>query len=183
MSSPKMRQAVVTVVLLSSSAWWFPPALAQERVIGLLALPGVFGRGACDRFAPRPVALHDTPQGRGSGTVLVLEPWTHDSRGGCEGLEVGVRVPGAAAVQQLPTKEYAYEAPGAIVLERRGTWFRVRLASGSAWLESSAPDLRGRAEALPYIYLKLCQRLTPTITSRSTARGPALQSTFAPDGV
>lgn len=111
MSSPQMRQAVVTVVLLSSSAWWFPPALAQERVIGLLALPGVFGRGACDRFAPRPVALHDTPQGRGSGTVLVLEPWTHDSRGGCEGLEVGVRVPGAAAVEQLPTKEYAYEAP------------------------------------------------------------------------
>ena len=36
--------------------------------------------------------------------------------------------------------EYAYEEPGAVVLERRGKWFRVRLNSGSAWLEASAQD-------------------------------------------
>jgi len=36
--------------------------------------------------------------------------------------------------------EYAYEEPGAVVLERRGNWFRVRLSSGSAWLESSGPQ-------------------------------------------
>jgi hypothetical protein len=36
--------------------------------------------------------------------------------------------------------EYAYEEPGAVVLERRGKWFRVRLSDGSAWLEASAQD-------------------------------------------
>ena len=135
-----MRETVIAVALLLGTAWLSSPALAQERVIGLLALPGVFGRGACDRFTPRPVELHATPQGRRVGTVLVVKPWTHHSNGGCDGLEVGVRGPGAATVQQLPTKEYGYEEPGVVVLERRGTWFRVRLSSGTAWLESSVPE-------------------------------------------
>ena len=118
-----MRETVFAVALLLSSAWLSPPALAQERVIGLLALPGVFGRGACDRFTPRPVELHATPQGRGVGTVLVMKHWTHHSNGGCEGLEVEVRVPGAATLQQLPTKEYAYEEPGAVVSSDAGRGF------------------------------------------------------------
>ena len=129
--SRHMRQKIPVVVLLLSSALLSQPALAQERVIGLLALPEVFGRGACDRFTPRPVELRATPQGPVVGTVLVVKPWTHHSNGGCEGLEVGVRAPRAATVQQLPTMEYAYEEPGAVVLERRGKWFRVRLNS---WL-------------------------------------------------
>jgi hypothetical protein len=86
------------------------------------------------------VELRATPQGPVVGTVLVVKPWTHHSNGGCEGLEVGVRAPRAATVEQLPTMEYAYEEPGAVVLERRGKWFRVRLIVGSAWLEASAQD-------------------------------------------
>ena len=128
------------VVLLLSIAGLSQPALAQERVIGLLALPELFGRGACDRFTPQPLDLRATPQGPIVGTVLVVKPWTHHINGGCEGLEVGVRAPRAATVQQLPTMEYAYEEPGAVVLERRGKWFRVRLSVGSAWLEASAQD-------------------------------------------
>ena len=135
-----MRQTIPVVVLLLSSAVLSQPALAQERVIGLLALPEVFGRGACDRFTPRPVELRATPQGPVVGTVVVVKPWTHHSNGGCEGLEVAVRAPRAATVQPLPTMEYAYEEPGAVVLERREKWFRVRLTVGSAWLEASAQD-------------------------------------------
>ena len=86
-------------------------------IIGLLALPEVFGRGACDRFTPRPVELRATPQGPVVATVLVVKPWTHHSNGGCEGLEVGVRAPRAATVQPLPTMEYTYEEPGAVVLD------------------------------------------------------------------
>ena len=111
-----MRQKVPVVALLLSSALLSQPALAQERVIGLLALPEVFGRGACDRFTPRPVELRATPQGPVVATVIVVKPWTHHSNGGCEGLEVGVRAPRAATVQTLPTMEYAYEEPGAVVL-------------------------------------------------------------------
>ena len=135
-----MRQKVPVVVLLLSSALLSQPALAQERVIGLLALPEVFGRGACDRFTPRPVELRARPQGPVVGTVLVVKPWTHHSDGGCEGLEVGVRASRAATVQPLPTMEYGYEEPGAVVLERREMWFRVRLTVGSAWLQASAQD-------------------------------------------
>jgi hypothetical protein len=51
-----------------------------------------------------------------------------------------VRASRTATVQQLPTMEYAYEEPGAVVLERRGKWFRVRLNVGSAWLAASAQD-------------------------------------------
>src|SRR5262245_63573078 len=126
-----MRQRVLVGVLLLGSALLSHPALAQERVIGLLALPEVFGRGTCDRFTPRPVELRATPQGPVVGTLLVVKPWTHHANGGCEGLEVGVRAARAAGVQQLPTGHYAYEEPGAVVLERRGTWFRVRLTVGS----------------------------------------------------
>jgi hypothetical protein len=140
MSRHRVMHAANLVALLLSSALLSQPALAQERVIGLLALPEVFGGGPCDRFTPRPLELRATPQGPVVGTVLVVKPWTHHSNGGCEGLEVGVRAPRAATVQQLPTMEYAYEEPGAVVLERRGKWFRVRLSDGSAWLEASAQD-------------------------------------------
>lgn len=135
-----MKQLVRGVALLLGSVLLSQPALAQERVIGLLALPGVFGRSACDRFTPRPVELRATPQGPVVGEVLVVSPWTQNSSGGCEGLAVGVRVPRTATVQPLPTLEYTYEQPGAVVLERRGMWFRVRLAEGSAWLAAAAQD-------------------------------------------
>src|SRR5688572_32128021 len=107
-----MRQTGSVVVLLLGSALLSQPAFAQERVIGLLALPEVFGRGACDRFTPRPVELRATPQGPVVGTVIVVKPWTHHSNGGCEGLEVAVRVPRAATVKPLPNMEYADEETG-----------------------------------------------------------------------
>jgi hypothetical protein len=135
-----MRRTIVALTLLVSSPWLSQPALAQERVIGLLALPGIFGSGACDRFTPRPVELRAAPQGRTVGAVVVVTPWTHHANGGCEGLTVGVQEAGTAQVQQLPTMEYAYEEPGAVVLERRANWYRVRTDSGSAWLEVPAPQ-------------------------------------------
>jgi hypothetical protein len=134
-----MRQKVSVVALLLSSVLFSRPALAQERIIGLLALPEVFGRGACIPFTPRPVELRATPRGPVVGTLLVVKPWT-ENNGSCEALDVGVRAPGADTVQPLPTREYSYEEPGAVVLERRGTWFRVGLNVGSAWLEASAQD-------------------------------------------
>ena len=118
-------------------------AVAQQRtrVVGLLALPEVFGNGPCDRFTPQDVPLYGAPDSaRIVGVIRVDEGWTASSNGGCEGLKVGVHMTGTAASDPLPTKEYGYEEPGAIVLERRGKWFRVRLTVGSAWLEASAQD-------------------------------------------
>lgn len=40
-------------------------------------------------------------------------------------------------VSELPTEEYEYEAPAAIVLEQRGRWVRIRLSDRTVWIHAS----------------------------------------------
>lgn len=136
-----MRSEAAVLLLLASN-WFSSAALAQERVIGLLDLPAIFGKTVCEPVAPRPVTLHAGPQGLTVGTLVVLTPWTREPNGGCSGLTVGVQQGMSARVEPLQTMEHSYEEPGAIVLGKRGNWYRVKLGKGaaSAWLESSAAD-------------------------------------------
>jgi len=114
-------------------------ALAPDRVIGLLRLPEVFGNGPCTPFEPRAATLHAEPGGARVASIQVDQHWSFAPHGGCEGLQVSVHRGDARA--ELPTREYDYEAPGAIVLERRGLWFRIRLAGGaSGWAEVPSAD-------------------------------------------
>ena len=116
-------------------------AQTPDRIIGLLTLPDVFGRGACDRFQPRPVNLFAEPDAaRLVGSIRVDAFWTFHEDGGCEGLRVSVHRTGTGSAGELPTREYEYEAPAAMVLERRGRWFRVRLPDGAAWIQASERD-------------------------------------------
>lgn len=117
---------------------WAHPASAQDRVIGLLALPEVFGDGPCARFEPRPVLLYADPDGKQLiGTIEVDQNWSFAPHGGCEGLEVSVHQGNARS--ELPTREFEYEAPGAITLDRRGLMFRIRLTGNrSAWVQAPA---------------------------------------------
>jgi hypothetical protein len=46
---------------------------------------------------------------------------------------------------RVPTLESGYEIPAAIVYERRGAWFRIRLNAGSAWMRHDDPN-----DFLPY---------------------------------
>ena len=132
-----MRPLLVVGCFLASAS----SAVAQDRVLGLLSLPEVFGNGACDRFSPREVRLHAVPGGAAVGLVHVVRNWTFQGNGGCEGLQVAVRMQGAAEERPLPTQEYEYEAPAAIVLQQRGRWFKLRLATGSAWALASEQDV------------------------------------------
>src|SRR5262245_52378955 len=128
---------VVGFSLLTASV----QAQQAARVVGLLALPEVFGNGACDRFTPQEVPLYGEPESaRIVGVIRVDEPWRLQSTGGCEGLRVGVHMMGTTASDELPTKEYGYEEPGAVVLARRDGWFQIRLATGSAWVRGSTRD-------------------------------------------
>lgn len=154
------QTAGALIALLALAA---PSAPAQEHVIGLLALPEVFGRGACDRYQPKPILLRETPRGPTVATLFVVTPWTFPASGGCSGLEVRVRIESTAAAEAFPTLEYGYEAPGAVVLERRGQWFRVRLASRSAWLEASRQD---EFFDLPRLYVDSLTFLTEAWTGR-----------------
>jgi hypothetical protein len=110
-----------------------------DRVVGLLTLPEVFGNGPCDRFKPSEIVLYGAPEtGSVAGSIRVDTYWTFFDELNCGGLEVSVHRQGA--VSALPTSEYEYEAPAAIVLEQRGRWFRLRLSDGSAWVQASDRD-------------------------------------------
>jgi hypothetical protein len=111
-------------------------ASAQERTIGLISLPEVFGGGPCAPFDPRPIDLHNAPNdGQVLARIQVDKEWSFAPHGGCDGLEVSVHR--GAQKSELPTREYDYEMPAAIVLEQRDGWFRIRLRQGSAWLKAS----------------------------------------------
>jgi hypothetical protein len=114
-------------------------AFAQDRVIGLLSLPEVYGARVCAPFEPGEVALHANPlDGKPIAFIRVDQNWSFAPHGGCEGLKVSVHQ--GAARHELPTLEFDYERPGAIVLDQRDGWIKIRLSSGSAWLEPSAVD-------------------------------------------
>jgi hypothetical protein len=115
-------------------------AAETDRVLGLLTLPEVFGNGPCDAYSPLDVTLYNAPDGAPIGTIRVVEPWSQHADGGCAGLEVRVQGPASNDLQPLPVEEYEYEAEAAVVLEHRERWFRVRLASGSAWIKASDRD-------------------------------------------
>lgn len=110
----------------------------SDRIIGLLALPGVFGEGPCKPFDPRAITLYsDAGATRVMGTIEVDQTWSFAPHGGCEGLEVSVHE--GATRTELPTREFEYEAPAAIVLDRRGAAFRIRLSDNrTGWVLSAA---------------------------------------------
>ena len=135
------RRLGVRVALVAMAAAWSLAAHAQEPVIGLLSLPEVFGNGSCDRFTPVEISLHATPAASGAvGSIRVDAYWTFQDDLSCDGLRVRVHRTGTDRVGDLPTREFDYETPGAIVTDRRDRWFKVRLNDGSAWLHASDRD-------------------------------------------
>ena len=115
------------------------PASAAERIIGLVSIPEVFGVGPCAAFEPQQVALHAAPaDGKPIAFIQVDQNWSFAPHGGCEGLKVSVRR--GAAKEELPTREFDYESPGAIALEQRDGWVKIRLHEGVAWFRPSAVD-------------------------------------------
>ena len=127
---------VLALTLASTST-----ALAQDAEVGLLSLPEVFGDGPCDKFSSSEIPLYAAPESNQIiATIRVEKYWAFPSVGGCEGLRVGVQDARTRRTTELPTKEYGYETPAAIVLEQRGRWFKVRLNDGAAWLRASERD-------------------------------------------
>ena len=115
------------------------PAAAADRIVGLLALPEVFGGGPCAIFTPEDVHVYASPNDtRVMATIRVERNWSFAPHGGCEGLEVRVHV--GERKQELPTLEYDYEMPAAIVLDHHDGWFKIRLHDQPAWVKASVVD-------------------------------------------
>jgi len=131
---------VAVLLLVSPVAAHAGPNGSSDPIIGLLELPQLFGRGECDRYEVQALALYEAADSdRTIGEVRVDRSWSFPANGGCVGRAVGVHMSGAgAAVQKLPTGEYGYEEPGAIVLARDGNRYRIELQEGAAWVEPMA---------------------------------------------
>ncbi len=113
---------------------------AQDRVLGLLTLPEVFGAGPCDTFTPAEIPVFAEPDGRTTiGSIRVATSSTFPPEGGCAGLTVHVYSNGQS-LGELPTREHEYEAPAAIVVGQRGQSFKVRLPNGAGWIRASKRD-------------------------------------------
>lgn len=79
--------ATLAIILLVTAA----PSTAQDRVLGLLSLPEVFGKGPCHQFEPAAVALHQAPGAAPTvGSIQVDQHWSFAPHGGCDGLKVSV---------------------------------------------------------------------------------------------
>lgn len=105
-------------------------------IIGILPLPEVFGFEPCARFEPREVPIFRSPAtGRPFGKIHVAKHWTYPKEGGCEGLVVQVATTNSAENSgELPTMEFAYEQPGAIVLRQADSWFEIALRKETGWV-------------------------------------------------
>ena len=105
-------------------------------MIGILPLPEVFGSEPCVRFEPREIPIFRSPAtGRPFGKIHVAKPWTYPKEGGCSGLVVQVGTTDSVANESaLPTMEFAYEQPGAIVLRQADSWFEIALPKGTGWI-------------------------------------------------
>jgi hypothetical protein len=144
----------------------------QDRVLGLVSLPEVFGNGPCHPFEPGTVSLFASPNAAMPIAVIqVDQQWSFAPHGGCEGLKVSVHRDRATA--ELPTREYANESPAAIVLEARDGWFKIRLATGAGWLR---PSTRARFMPLADLFSEY-----PTLTAITDAHSGPLRE--EPDGV
>jgi hypothetical protein len=127
-----LTSALFVAAILAATA----PAFAQDRILGLLQLPEVFGYGPCQSFDPEVITLFAAPLApEAVATIEVDQHWAFAPHGGCEGLKVSVHR--GDAQEELPTREYANESPAAIVLDKQDGWFKIRVAGGAAWLKAS----------------------------------------------
>lgn len=131
-------ERVKTIAVFGFAATLSAHPSAQDRVIGLLTLPEVFGSAVCSPFTPESVALHAEPDGARIGSIEVDQLWSFAAHGGCEGL--AVRVHKGSARSELPMREHGYEEPAAIVLAQQGRWLKIRLEDGAAWVNATSRD-------------------------------------------
>lgn len=118
---------------------WEYLSQTPERLIGILDLPEIV-QGGCGPAPSRGTARvfgRPSQNGPSVGTLY----WHEVPDVECE-----VMIEKAGGVkEEVPTLESGYEIPAAIVFERRGQWFRIRLKDGSAWIRRTDPK-----EFLPY---------------------------------
>ena len=101
---------------------------SPERLIGLLDLPDIvrFGCGPAPKRATARVF-----RGPSENDVAVGTVYWHE----VPDIECELMIERTGGIkEEVPTLESGYEEPAAIVFERRGSWYRLALKTGSAWI-------------------------------------------------
>jgi hypothetical protein len=111
--------------------WAVATDLTEQRVIGLLELPSLVGDG-CGRTPLFPMNLYDKPSDTARSKAALTMAALSELEKDCPKLVV--RRTTGQPDERLPTEESGYEIPAAIVYERAGSWYRIALQRGSAWM-------------------------------------------------
>jgi hypothetical protein len=154
----------------AQSDQWEVFSKTPERLIGLLDLPDIVA-GGCGPAPKRATARAfgaPSQNGPGIGTIY----WREDGDAGC-----GLMIEKAGGAKDtIPTLESGYEIPAAIVFERRGPWFRIRLNNGSVWIRRS-----NESDFLPYPEILRKHLASTTQTWDGTLRAtPGLSGRVTP---
>lgn len=119
---------LISVVPAQAQDWFDVINVTPERLIGLLDLDDIV-QGGCGPAPNRATArLFAAPSETGPSVGMLY--W-HE----VPNVECALMFERTGGVKEVvPTLESGYEIPAAIVFEQRGSWFRIRLAQGSAWI-------------------------------------------------
>ena len=117
-----------TAAAQAQTDYWDYLSKTPERLIGILDLPEIV-QGGCGPAPNRATArVFGAPSQNGPSVGTLY--W-HE----VPNLECELMIERTGGVkEEVPTLESGYEIPAAIVFERRGSWFRIRLKDGSAWI-------------------------------------------------
>jgi hypothetical protein len=164
----------------------------EERPVGLVALPEIFGDYPCEPITAKPLQLYASPS-RASSSIAIIErkPGTKPSDGpDCEETEAIVRRVDNGRIGPLLTDESGYEYTKAVVYERSGNWFRIATPDGSAWIERpnaegfmAYPEALASEEFLTYLRPNWDGRIWTTPGSATPATAPVAWRALAKDDI
>lgn len=107
----------------------------EEKIIGLLSLPQVFGDEQCEVFTPISISIFDEVEGKNIGAIKQNE--RVNENGGCYAITaISDLNTSSRKTGRLPTKAFDADSNEAvIVLEQKHGWYKVLVSDGTGWIK------------------------------------------------
>jgi len=115
----------------------------EERVVGLLRLPEIYGDYPCQAFEAKRVNVYTEASSEHTPLAVIerVNPILPPERPDCDSPIVVVRRSGVVSgTEPFPSDESGEDFTTAVVYERSGRWFRIALSKGSGWIQRDNDD-------------------------------------------